>query len=319
MQTIESRSALQDWSDAERAAGRRVALVPTMGALHAGHLSLVERARERADRVVVSIFVNPTQFNDPKDFEGYPRTLEEDLAACREAGVDVVWTPRAEELYPEGARTWVDVEGLTGPLCGADRPGHFRGVTTVVTKLFLAARPHVAVFGEKDFQQLAVIRRMTADLGFGIEILGGPTVREADGLALSSRNVRLGPRARRQATRIVESLDLAEARVAAGERDAALLLEAVRKKLAEASQARVDYAELRDPATLEPAPATLEAPTLLAIAVQFESDPDGRGAPVRLIDNRILRPGAPRAEAVPASPSSPSGAAAASQSEETLR
>jgi pantoate--beta-alanine ligase len=319
MQTIESRSALQDWSDAERAAGRRVALVPTMGALHAGHLSLVERARERADRVVVSIFVNPTQFNDPKDFEGYPRTLEDDLAACREAGVDVVWTPRAEALYPEGARTWVDVEGLTGPLCGADRPGHFRGVTTVVTKLFLAARPHVAVFGEKDFQQLAVIRRMTADLGFGIEIVGGPTVRETDGLALSSRNVRLGPRARRQATRIVESLDLAEARVAAGERDAAALLEAVRKKLAEASQAHVDYAELRDPATLEPAPATLEAPTLLAIALQFESDPDGRGAPVRLIDNRILRPGAPRAEAVPASPPGPSGAAAASHSEETLR
>lgn len=306
MQIIESRSALQDWSDAERAAGRRVALVPTMGALHAGHLSLVDAARARADRVVVSIFVNPTQFNDPGDFEGYPRTLDEDLAACREAGVDVVWTPQAGELYPDGARTWVDVEGLTEPLCGAARPGHFRGVTTVVTKLFLAARPHVAVFGEKDFQQLAVVRRMTADLGFGIEIVGGPTVREPDGLALSSRNVRLGPRARRQATRIVESLALAEARLAAGERDAATLLEAVRKKLAEASQARVDYAELRDPDTLEPAPATLEAPTLLAIALHFESDPDGRGAAVRLIDNRILRPGA-------------SGADVATPSEETLR
>jgi pantoate--beta-alanine ligase len=290
MQIIETRSGLQAWSDAERAAGRRVALVPTMGALHAGHLSLVREAQSRADRVIVSIFVNPTQFNDPKDFEGYPRVLEDDLAACRDAGVDVVWTPVAEELYPEGAATWVDVERLTEPLCGASRPGHFRGVTTVVTKLFLAARPHVAVFGEKDFQQLAVIRRMTTDLGFGIEIASGATVREPDGLALSSRNVRLGPLARRQALQIVKALDLAEAKVAAGERDHATLLEAVRKTLAEATQATIDYAEFRDPQDLELAPATIERPVLLAIALAFEPDPDGAGAPVRLIDNRRLTP-----------------------------
>lgn len=288
MQVIEARAELQAWSDRERAAGRRVALVPTMGALHRGHLSLVEEARARADRVVVSIFVNPTQFNDPRDFEGYPRVLEGDLAACREAGVDVAWTPAAAELYPEGAATWVDVEGLTDPLCGATRPGHFRGVTTVVTKLFLAARPHVAVFGQKDWQQLAVIRRMQADLGFGIEIVGGETVREPDGLALSSRNVHLGPVARRQALAIVASLDLAQAMFVRGERASATLLEAVHKKLGEAGRATIDYAELRDPASLALAGPVLDGPTLLAIALQFQADPDGQGAPVRLIDNRVL-------------------------------
>jgi pantoate--beta-alanine ligase len=300
MQIIESRTELQAWSDGERAGGHRVALVPTMGALHAGHLSLVEQARQHADQVVVSIFVNPTQFNDPRDFDGYPRVMEADLAACRAAGVDVVWTPRTEELYPDGASSWVDVEGLSEPLCGGNRPGHFRGVTTVVTKLFLAARPHVAVFGEKDFQQLAVIRRMQADLGFGIEIVGGPTVRESDGLALSSRNVHLGPNARRQATRIVESLALAEEMVSQGERKAALILEAVHKKLGEATQAAIDYAELRDPTTLDLIGERISGPTLLAIALQFEPDPVGtpslegqgigqsNGARVRLIDNRVL-------------------------------
>ena len=294
MQIIEARAALQAWSDAERAAGRRVALVPTMGALHAGHLSLVETARRHADRVVVSIFVNPTQFDDPRDFEVYPRVLEEDLAACRSAGVDVVWTPTAEELYPEGAATWVDVEGLSEPLCGGNRPGHFRGVTSVVTRLFLAARPHVAVFGQKDFQQLAVIRRMTADLGFGIDVIGAETVREADGLALSSRNVHLGPRARSQALQISRSLALAESMLARGERDAATILEAVHKQLGEATLASVDYAELRDPERLEPVAPRIEGPTLLAIAMQFEPDPDApsqeRGARVRLIDNRVLVP-----------------------------
>jgi pantoate--beta-alanine ligase len=290
VQIIESRESLQAWSDGERAAGHRVALVPTMGALHAGHLSLVKEAHARADRVVVSIFVNPTQFNDPSDFDGYPRVMEADLAACRSAEVDVVWTPTTEELYPEGALTWIDVDGLTEPLCGSNRPGHFRGVTTIVTKLFLAARPHVAVFGEKDFQQLAVIRRMTADLGFGIEIASGRTVRESDGLALSSRNRRLGPRARRQASQIVASLDLAEAMLAGGERNHATILEAVRKELGEANQASIDYAELREPQSLELAPENLVGPTLLAIALQFEPDPDGQGAVVRLIDNRLLYP-----------------------------
>ncbi len=288
MQIIESRADLQAWSDAERAAGRRIALVPTMGALHAGHLSLVREVRRHSDRVIVSIFVNPTQFDDPNDFSGYPRDPETDLAACREAGADVVFTPSVGELYPEGASTWVEVQGLSDPLCGATRPGHFRGVTTIVTKLFLAARPHVAIFGEKDFQQLAVLRRMTQDLGFGIEILGGQTVRESDGLALSSRNVRLGPQARRQARVIPEALDLAESLLASGESRRDVILETVTKKLGEASRAHIDYAELRDPVALEIAPERLEAPVLLAIALKLEADPDGRGAAVRLIDNRML-------------------------------
>jgi pantoate--beta-alanine ligase len=299
MQIITSRAELQAWSDAERAAGRRVALVPTMGALHAGHLSLIEEGSRRADSVVVSIFVNPTQFDDPADFKGYPRDAEADLLACRDAGVDVVWLPTVDELYPQAAQTWVEVEQLAKPLCGATRPGHFRGVTTVVTKLFLAARPQVAVFGQKDFQQLAVIRRMTRDLGFGIEIVGAPTLREADGLALSSRNVRLGPIARRQARRIAASLDRADAMLVAGERNAVAILEAVTKSLAEASLARIDYAELRDPVSLEMAPAMLEGPTLLAIALQFEADPDGQGAAVRLIDNRVLLSGAATESAAP--------------------
>ena len=292
MKIIESRATLQDWSDAMRAAGHRVALVPTMGALHAGHLSLVEEARQRADRVVVSIFVNPTQFNDPKDFAGYPRVLQDDLEACRAAGVDVVWTPSAAELYPEGAASWVDVAGLSEPLCGGNRPGHFRGVTTIVTKLFLAARPHVAVFGQKDYQQLAVIRRMAADLGFGIEVIGGETVRESDGLALSSRNVHLGKRARRQALCISESLSLAQRMLADGERNTATLLEAVLKKLGEATLAKIDYAEFRDPENLVLSGATIDAPALLAIALQFDVDPAAAeadaGARVRLIDNRVL-------------------------------
>ncbi len=290
MKIIETRAELQVWSDAQRAKGLRIGLVPTMGALHEGHLSLVNEARSRSDLIVVSIFVNPTQFNDPKDFEGYPRVMEDDLAACRAAGVDVVWTPQADELYPEGAETWVNVEGLSEPLCGENRPGHFQGVTTVVTKLFLAARPHVAAFGQKDFQQLALIRRMNECLGFGIEVLGGETVRERDGLALSSRNVHLGPRGRKQALRISESLALAENMLGEGERSTAVILEAVHKKLAEATQARIDYAELRDPATLELAPDAIEGPTLLAIALQFEADPDGSGARVRLIDNRVIVP-----------------------------
>jgi pantoate--beta-alanine ligase len=288
MHIIQTKSELQAWSDAERRAGRRVALVPTMGALHRGHTALVAIARQHADSVVVSIFVNPTQFNDRRDFEGYPRTLDADLAACRAALVDVVFAPSAAEMYPEGASTWVDVGGLVEPLCGANRPGHFRGVTTVVTKLFLAARPDVAVFGEKDWQQLAVIRRMATDLGFGIRIVGGETVRESDGIALSSRNVRLGPQARRQALCIVESLEQAEQLLAGGERDAATVIEAVHKTLARASQARIDYAELRDPDSLAAVTGRIEGPVLLAIALQFEPDPDGQGSAVRLIDNRVL-------------------------------
>ena len=225
---IRTVSELQALSDGHRAEGQRVALVPTMGALHEGHLSLVREARARADVVYLSIFVNPTQFNDPSDFEAYPVTLERDLELAAEHGVDWVFAPNVEELYPEGAQTWVEVEGLSESLCGASRPGHFRGVTTVVSKLFLAARPHVAVFGEKDFQQLAVLRALERDLGFGIEVVGAATVREEDGVAMSSRNVRLGSEARVQARALVRSLEAAEYAVAKGERDHEALLASVK-------------------------------------------------------------------------------------------
>jgi len=282
--------ALQQRADAERAAGRRLALVPTMGALHAGHLALVDEARRRADRVWLSIFVNPTQFNDSKDLAKYPRTLDEDLEMCRGAGVDLVFAPDASEMYPEGAQTCVEVGGLAQPLCGATRPGHFRGVTTVVSKLFLAAKPHVAVFGEKDFQQLAVIRRMARDLLFDVDVVGAPTVREPDGLALSSRNENLDPEARRQATVLVRALDAAERAVAAGERSAAALLHGVAREIGKAPLAQIDYAELCDPESLEPAPAALRGPALLALAVVFHLPEGTHGAPVRLIDNRVLDP-----------------------------
>jgi len=289
MLTIGTVRELQSLADAERAAGRRIALVPTMGALHAGHLSLVDFARSRADRVWLSIFVNPTQFDEASDLARYPRTSESDLALCREAQVDVVFAPSHAEMYPDGSQTWVEVAELTRGLCGASRPGHFRGVATVVSKLLLAAKPHLAVFGEKDFQQLAVIRRLARDLCFDVEIAGVPIVREADGLALSSRNANLDPEARRQAPCLARALEAAEHAVAAGERRRKQLLELVANEIGKATRAEIDYAELRDPDTLETAADLLAGPTLLALAVRFRAR-DG-GSDVRLIDNRVLTPG----------------------------
>ncbi|MAI79103.1 MAG: pantoate--beta-alanine ligase [Deltaproteobacteria bacterium] len=287
---IRTVGELQDESDHCRAQGLRVALVPTMGALHEGHLSLVREARARADVVWMSIFVNPTQFNDPNDFEAYPVNFDRDLALAGENGVDVVFAPGVEELYPQGAQTWVEVEGLSESLCGASRPGHFRGVTTVVSKLFLAARPHVAVFGAKDFQQLAVIRAMERDLGFGIEVVGAPTVREADGVAMSSRNVRLHPEARIQARGLVKALDAAERAVLGGELSRDRLISEVETILREMPLGETDYAELRDPISLALAPEFLSGPTLLALAVQFRRPEGGDEGLVRLIDNRLLDP-----------------------------
>src|SRR5581483_6478701 len=208
-------------------------------------------ARRRADRVVVSIFVNPIQFDRREDFERYPRTLDADLAACAAAGADAVYTPSAATMYPEGFRTTVEVAGLTEPLCGRTRPGHFRGVTTVVTKLFHAVRPHCAVFGEKDWQQLAVIRRLAADLDFGVEIVGVPTVREPDGVALSSRNRRLGATDRAAARCLPRALDAAAAAVAAGEWRATAIVARAVAAIAAEPRAQLEYAELRDPESLE--------------------------------------------------------------------
>jgi pantoate--beta-alanine ligase len=286
---IERVAELQACSDAERARGRRVALVPTMGALHEGHLRLVDEARRRASCVIVSIFVNPTQFGPGEDLDRYPRTWEQDLAACARAGADVVFAPEPGEMYPEGDQTRVEVSELTRPLCGADRPGHFTGVTTVVTKLLIAARPDCAIFGEKDFQQLAAVRRLARDLRFDTEIVGVPIVREPDGLALSSRNLLLAPEHRNEALALVRALGAAQAAVAAGEQSTLRLLGLVELELQKAPHACVDYAELRDPETLEPAPAMLAAATLLALAVRFPARGDAAGS-VRLIDNRVLHP-----------------------------
>ena len=294
MQVVETSRELRARADACRAAGLRVALVPTMGALHAGHLALVAEAKRRAAQVLVSIFVNPTQFDARADLEAYPRPLERDLVACREAGVDAVFVPCEADLYPEGAQTFVEVRELSAPLCGASRPGHFRGVATVVTRLLITARPHVAVFGRKDYQQLLVVRRLVRDLGLDVEVVGVPTVREPDGLALSSRNVHLGPEARRQAGAIFRALEGAEAAVRAGERSAEAILSRARSELAKAPLARLDYAELRCPETLAPAPARLRGPTLLALAVFF---PRADGEAVRLIDHRVLDARPPFADA----------------------
>jgi len=283
MQRLSTVSALRAFAEAERAAGRRLALVPTMGALHAGHLALVGEARRRADRVLVSIFVNPTQFAPNEDLASYPRDLDGDLEKCRRAGVDAVFAPEPAELYPPGAQTWVGVAELSKPLCGQSRPHFFRGVATVVAKLLIAAHPHVAVFGEKDYQQLLVVRRLARDLLLDVEIVGVPLVRDTDGLALSSRNAHLDAAARRDAAVLPRALDAAQAAVGEGERSAAVLLERVRKEIARAPSAELDYAELRDATTLAPV-ETLRGPALLALAVRF---PVGPGH-VRLIDNRVL-------------------------------
>jgi pantoate--beta-alanine ligase len=281
MDVLREPRAMQAWADAAHARGERVALVPTMGALHEGHLALVAEGRRRAARVVVSIFVNPSQFDRRDDFERYPRPVEDDLARCTAAGVDAVYAPAPAAMYPEGFQTGVEVARLTEPLCGAVRPGHFRGVTTVVTKLFHAVRPDVAVFGEKDWQQLAVVRRMAADLDFGVEVVGVPTVREADGLALSSRNGLLGAEERVAARVVPRALAAASEALAAGETRGAALVAQATAEVAREARARLEYAELRDPATLEVV-AEVEAPALLALAVWVGG--------VRLIDNRVLVP-----------------------------
>ncbi len=283
MERVHTVAAMQAQADAARAAGRRLALVPTMGALHAGHLALVEEARRCADHVTVSVFVNPTQFAPGEDFSRYPRTLDADVAALEAVGgVDAVFVPDAAEMYPFGLPpfTTVHVRDLERHLCGPFRPGHFAGVTTVVARLFLACRPHVAVFGEKDAQQLAIVRRMTADLGFGVEVVGLPTVREADGLALSSRNRYLTAEERAQSVVLKRALDAAQAAVSEGERRAGVLVDVLRREVASAPLARLQYAEVVDADTLQPVEALALGPTLTALAVFFGQ--------TRLIDNATL-------------------------------
>ena len=285
MKVIRTVREMQAWADRQRQAGRRLGLVPTMGALHEGHLALVAEARRRADDAVVSIFVNPTQFGPGEDFERYPRMLEADMERLEAAGAAAVFAPPEEEMYPGGRdanRTWVTVDELDRHLCGRYRPGHFRGVATVVARLFVACKPHVAVFGLKDAQQFVILRRMAQDLRFDVDVVGLPTVREPDGLAMSSRNVYLTPREREQSVVLSQAVSAARERVEAGEQEAGAIVESMRLTLARASEGRVQYAEVVDVETLQPLDRIEPGQAVLAaVAVHF-------GA-TRLIDNAFAQ------------------------------
>ncbi len=287
MVTLTTPAAMQSWALAQRAAGLRIGCVPTMGCLHAGHLALVDQARARTDCVVVSVFVNPTQFGPQEDFARYPRDPERDLQLCRERHVTAVFLPRAQDMYAADHSIYVVEERLGAGLCGASRPGHFRGVCTVVAQLFNLMLPHVAVFGQKDAQQAAIIRRLARDLHFPVEIVVAPIVREPDGLALSSRNLNLSAAERRQAGGLSQSLRLARELFDAGAGDAAALRATLATRLAETFNLRVDYVATVDSDTLEPV-SELRRGTLLALAAWA-----GR---IRLIDNTRLgepEPGLP--------------------------
>jgi len=267
---------------AARRRGKKIGLVPTMGALHKGHMSLIERARRECDYVVVSIFVNPTQFGPGEDFEKYPRSFEADVGMCSEAGVDLVFAPSSEEMYGRENLTWVTVEQLTEPLCGRKRPGHFRGVTTVCTKLFNIVLPDVAFFGQKDAQQAVVIRRMAADLKMPLEIVVCPTVREASGLAVSSRNKYLTEQERESAALVYESLRKCREMVESGVDEVAEIIKAMREVLGRCSDIKIEYVEIVDAESLESV-KRVGGKVLVAVAVRL-------GA-ARLIDNIVVDSG----------------------------
>jgi len=264
---------------ATRQMGKRIGLVPTMGALHEGHLSLVRAAKAKCDVVAVSIFVNPTQFGPTEDFAKYPHTVERDCQLLEKEGVDIVFAPSAEAMYPNGEVTWVTVEGLSEKLDGKSRPGHFRGVTTVVAKLFHIIEPDIAFFGQKDAAQLAVIRRMVRDLNFPVEIVACPIVREPDGLALSSRNVYLSGEERQQSLVLRRSLRCVEEEFQTGQKNTRTLLTEGRKIFNQEPRVRLDYFEIVDPDTLDPVEEILR-PTLVAVAAYVGT--------TRLIDNTLL-------------------------------
>ena len=279
MQLVTSVAAMQAAASEARRAGKRMGFVATMGALHAGHLSLVRMARSQCQCVVVSIFVNPLQFAPHEDFARYPRPLDRDRALLEAEAVDLLFAPPTEEMYPTGGATMVEVGAMGERLCGRSRPGHFRGVATVVAKLFNIVQPDVAYFGQKDAAQVAILRRMTHDLNFAAQIAVGSIVRETDGLALSSRNQYLDPQQRKAATVMHRALMRAQLLADRGERDCATLLAAARSVAEEEPAARLDYLEAVDPNTLEPV-TDITKGALIAIAAYFDS--------TRLIDNVVL-------------------------------
>ncbi len=281
METITSVRQMQSSALALRQQGRRIAFVPTMGSLHEGHLKLVDEAKRQGDTVVLSIFVNPTQFGPAEDFSKYPRDLKRDSELAAKRGVDLLFTPEPGEMYPPGSQTFVVVTELTRGLCSASRPGHFRGVGTVVAGLFLIVQPHAAIFGEKDYQQLQVIRRMVSDLHFPIEVVGVPTVRETDGLAMSSRTAYLSPEERREALQLYRSLQRAQESFGQGERKTQPIIREVEQVLRLLPDIRIEYVEMVDAETLQALEA-IERPARLMLAVHLGG--------TRLIDNVPLIP-----------------------------
>jgi pantoate--beta-alanine ligase len=272
---------MQAVADELRYAGKRIAVVPTMGSLHQGHLSLIGIAREHADLVITTIFVNPTQFGPGEDFSKYPRDLKRDTSLVQSAGTDVLFIPATGDMYPEGYQTSVDVERLTRPLEGKSRPTHFRGVATVVAKLFICTKPHVAVFGQKDAQQVRVIRQMVRDFGFDIEVIVGPIVREADGLAMSSRNVYLSEVERAESVVLSQSLGLAEKIIREGERRSSVVIARMKQIIGSKRSANIDYISVADADTLEELENLHEGMSLLvSLAVRFGT--------TRLIDNILI-------------------------------
>jgi len=283
MRIIRTIREMQQQAEAWRRSGEVIVLVPTMGYFHAGHLALMRHARSLGTLVGVSLFVNPTQFAPTEDLTSYPRDFDRDRRLAEEVGVDFMFVPEAGAMYPSGFQTQVEVTELTRPLCGATRPTHFRGVTTVVAKLFNIVKPHAAVFGRKDYQQLMAVQRMVRDLNMEVTIVGHPIVREADGLAMSSRNQYLTPDQRRRALVLSAALDRARQVFAGGEVRSAVLIEGVREAIGKVPEVRLDYAELRDPETMA-ALERIDRPALLAIAAFVGK--------ARLLDNVVLTPSA---------------------------
>jgi pantoate--beta-alanine ligase len=279
MKIIKSAKEMQSFSETLRNQGKIVTFVPTMGYFHEGHLNLMREGRKRGDCVVVSIYVNPTQFGPNEDFEQYPRDFERDLAMAQSVGVDVIYYPSNQEMYPPNYQTYITVEGVTDNLCGLSRPGHFRGVATVCAKLFNAVKPHIAVFGKKDFQQLATIKRVVQDLNLDLEVVGMATTREPDGLAMSSRNIYLQAEERKSALSLSRSLKMARELYEQGERDAATIITKVKNHIESNPYTKIDYAQICDTTTMKDV-ARLEGECVIALAV--------RVGKTRLIDNYVF-------------------------------
>ena len=280
MEVIATVKEMQQRSEQLRQEGKVIAFVPTMGYLHEGHLALMREGKNRGDTLIISIFVNPTQFGPEEDYERYPRDMQRDLKLAQKVGVDIVFSPSAQEMYPDGFQTYVEVEKVTQNLCGISRPGHFRGVATVVAKLFNIVKPHIALFGQKDYQQLVTIKRMVEDLNMDTEVIGIPTIRERDGLAMSSRNTYLSPKKRKEAAGLYRALRKGEELFRQGTRDTAAILTTVMGIIKEANPTKIDYVKICDAHNLKDI-EEIKKEAIIAVAVHIGK--------TRLFDNHMLK------------------------------